>query len=201
MAYCSKACQKRHWKQHKIECLKCKDGDQAALNKKLQWRMRQFNNFYTPIIDWLVRDMYRLFNKEMNTDILFPEDGIVEIQVADLPQSAKRPRLYIKQVLVGELSKYEKEIAYSRPSLPLEPGHERVRYCLSYNYGPDKNLLSHHQFQLRVDATVRSKFKRSTKELYDENVDEHMKFINKVAKGESPKIHKVIKKILKENDG
>ena len=147
--------------------------------------------------------MYRLYNKEMDTgDILFPENTVIEIQVADLPQSAKRPRLYIKEVVVAEISNETKKAAYSRFSLP-EPGYERVRYCLVYNHGTGENeyLYSYCQFQYRVSPNDRSAFNRSSKELYSENVGEHQDFINSVSKGESPKIYKVIKQVLKEKNG
>ena len=162
--------------------------------------MNQFCDFYTPIIHRLVLDWYRLYNKEMGTgDILFPEDTVVEIEVADLPQSAKRPRLYIKKVIVGKLFEDEKEKV--RFSLP-QPGYKRVRYCLSYRYGPGENdtLYSHSQFQHRVDPAERSNFNRSSKKLYWEKTYENQDFINSVAKGESPKIYKVIKEVLKEKN-
>jgi len=197
--YCSRECQKLDWKQrHKIECGKSQDG-----SKKLAWRLDQFYNFYTPMIGKLVLDMYRFMNKEMNNDdILFPEDDIVEIQLADLPQSAKRPRLYIEQVIVGKLSEYEKEAAYSRASLP-EPGYKRVRYCLSYKTGSGENdtHFSYYQFHYGAHPAERSNFNRNTKKLYDENVGEHVSMINSVARGEKPKVYKVIKEILKENNG
>ena len=201
--YCSRECQKRDWKQHKIECRKSEDGDKAALYKKIQSRLFQFDDLYSPIINRLVLDWYRLYNKEMDTgDILFPEDTIVDIRLADLPQSAKRPRLYIKHVRIAKLTKYEIEAAFSRVSLPM-PGCERVRYCLSYSYGPGKNDIFNifHQFQSQVDSAVRSEFNRGSKQLYLENTHKHQDFINSVAKGENPKIYKVIKEILKENNG
>jgi hypothetical protein len=141
----------------------------------------------------------------MNTgDILFPENAIVEIQLADLPQSAKRPRLCIKEVVVAELSNEKMKAGYSRFSLP-EPGYDRVRYCLVYRYsrgtGENEYFYSYLQFHYRVSPNERSNFNRNTKKLYSDNVGEHQNFINSVAKGESPKIHKVIKKILKENNG
>ena len=196
--YCSRECQKLDWKQrHKIECGKFQEG-----SKKLGWRLEQFYNFYTPMIDMLVLDMYRFMNKEMNNDdVLFPEDDIVELQLADLPQSAKRPRLYIKQVIVGKLSEYEKEVC-SRASRP-EHGRKRVRYCLSYKTGSGENdtHFSYYQFQYGAPPTERSNFNRNTKELYSENVGEHRDMINSLARGENPKIYKVIKEILKENNG
>ena len=196
--YCSKECQKRHWKQHKIECLKCQDGDhQTALNKKLGWRMDQFSNFYTPLIAKLVLDMYSRHNKQFNTgDILFPENAVVELALADLPQSAKRPRLYIKQAFVAELSKYETEAAFSRASRP-EPGYECVRYCLSYSYGTgeDETFFSYYQFQLPLSAA------KQLKRIENKNVGEHLTAINSIAKGKNPKVYKVIKQVLKEKNG
>jgi hypothetical protein len=155
------------------------------------------------MIDMLVLDMYRFMNKEMNNDdVLFPEDDIVEIQLADLPQSAKRPRLYIEQVIVGKLSENEKERAYSRASRP-KPGLKRVRYCLSYKTGSGENdtHFSYYQFQYGAHPNERSKFNQNTKKLYSDNVDEHVGMINSLARGNNPKIYKVIKEILKENNG
>ena len=202
--YCSRECQKRDWKQHKIECSKSVDDGDAALYKKLQWRIEQFENFYTPIIHRLVLDLYRLYNKAMNNDdILFPENAIVEIQLADLPQSAKRPRLYIKQVLVAELSQYEMEAVYSSGNTRLEPGFAYVRHCMSYKTGSgeDDYFTKYYQFQYRVDPDERSEFKRASKKMYNENLREHQDFINSVAKGEKPKVYKVIKDVLKEKHG
>ena len=175
----------------------------TALNKKHGWRLDQFYYFYSPLIAKLVLDMYRLFNRDMNTsDILFPEDVVIEIQLADLPQSAKRPRFYIEQVLVTKLTEDGLERAFTGASLP-ETGYERVRYCLSYRFGPGENekLSSYYQFQYQVSPAERSSFNRSSKELYGENVMEHQDFINSVAKGEQPKVYKVIKQVLKEKNG
>ena len=175
----------------------------TALNKKLGWRLDQFFYFYSPLIAKLVLDMYRLFNRDMNTsDILFPEDIAIEIQLADLPQGAKRPRFYIEQVGVTKLTEDGLERAFTGASLP-ENGYERVRYCLSHRYGPGENekLSSYYQFQYQVDPAERSRFKRSTKELYDENVGEHVNAINSIAKGENPKFYKIIKQVLKEKNG
>ena len=138
----------------------------------------------------------------MNTgDISFPENAVVEIQLADLPQSAKRPHLYIKQVLVAKLSKYEMNAAYS--SNIRRSGYKNVQYCLSYRNGPgdDENFTTYYRFQYQVDTAERSEFKRASKKMYSENVDEHEAYINSVAKGENPKVYKIIKQVLKEKHG
>ena len=129
-------------------------------------------------------------------DVLFPEDVIVEIQLADLPRSAKRPRLYIKKVFLAKLSMDEVERAYSRASLP-EPGYTHVRYCLAYNYGENEYFFAHYQFHHRVGPAARSNFARSSKQLYDQNVGEHCSFMNSIAKGENPKVYKLIKGIIR----
>lgn len=159
--------------------------------------MDQFGHFYSPLIHKLVLDMHQFYNKVMDTgDVLFPEDVIVEIQLADLPRSAKRPRLYIKKVFLAKLSMDEVERAYSRASLP-EPGYTHVRYCLAYNYGENENFFSHYQFHHRVGPAERSNFARSSKQLYDQNVGEHCSFMNSIAKGENPKVYKLIKGIMR----
>ena len=138
-----------------------------------------------------------------NDDILFPEEVVVEIHVADLPQSAKRPRLCIEEVVVAEQSN-EMKAGYSRFSLP-EPGYERVRYCLVYRYsrgtGEKEYFYSYRQFHYRVSPNERSEFNRRSKNLYNENVLEHEAYINSVARGEKPKVYKIIKQVLKEKHG
>ena len=186
-----------------MECGKCEDGERAIMNKKITSRMQQFRIIYSPFIHKLVLDMFRLFNKEMDAgDVLFPADFVVDIELADLPRGTKRPRLYIKQAMIGKLSKHEIDVVYSRAK-PPEQGYECVRSCLSYNFGPGENdnISSHHQFQYRVDPDELNRLKRSTKNVYDENVDEHIHMINSMAKGESPRMYKVIKEIMKEKFG
>eukprot|EP00984_Skeletonema_dohrnii_P031701 scaffold24548_cov78-Skeletonema_dohrnii-CCMP3373.AAC.1 len=202
--YCSKECQRSDWKlSHKVECGKCENGERAIMNKRITSRMQQFGIIYSPFIHNLVLDMFRAFNKERDAgDILFPADFVVDIQLADLPRGTKRPRLYIKQVMIGKLSKYEMDVVYSRAK-PPERGSECVRSCLSYSFGPGENesLCAHSQFQYRIDPDELSRFKRSTKKMYEENVWEHSNMINSIAKGESPQIYKVIKEIMKEKCG
>eukprot|EP00984_Skeletonema_dohrnii_P003245 scaffold1075_cov100-Skeletonema_dohrnii-CCMP3373.AAC.1 len=201
--YCSKECQRSDWKlSHKAECGKCEDGERAIMNRKLSSRMDQFHNIYCPLIQKLVLDMFRAFNKEMDAgDVLFPAEFFVDIHLADLPRGTKRPRLYIKHVMLGKLSKRALDL-YSRAK-PPERGYERVRSCLSYSFGPAENdtISSHHQFHYKTGPDELSRFKRSTKKVYEENVDEHLNMINSIAKGESPKMYKVIKEIMKEKFG
>ncbi|KAK1738049.1 hypothetical protein QTG54_011343 [Skeletonema marinoi] len=171
--YCSKECQRSDWKlSHKVECGK-------------------------------LLDMFRLFNKEMNAgDVLFPAEFFVDIHLADLPRGTKRPRLYIKHAMIGKLSKRVLDVVYSRMK-PPERGYESVRYCLSYSFGPGENdnISSYRQFHYKMGPNKLRRLKRSTKNVYEENVDEHMNMINSIARGESPRMYKVIKEIMKEKFG
>ena len=173
------------------------------MNKKITARMQQFKIIYSPFIHKLVIDMFQLFNKEMDAgDVLFPAEFVVDIKLADLPRGTKRPRLYIEHVMIVKLSKLVLDAVYSRMK-PPERGYECVRSCLSYSFGPceNDNISSHHQFHYKVGPDKLRRHKRSTKNLYEENVDEHINMINSIAKGESPKMYKVIKEIMKEKFG
>jgi len=200
--YCSKECQRSDWKQHKVECRKCDDEQTAALHKKVSWRLDQFYAFYSPFIHKLVLDMYRLFNKELDAgDVLFPADTFVDIHLADLPRSAKRPRYYIKEVRVAKMlgNKFQ---AMSARTKPLERGYAYVHACLTYKYGREhESISSYSQFQYHVSSAELRRIKRSTKEAYAEKVGEHVNYINDIAKGENPRHYKIIKEILKEKLG
>eukprot|EP00985_Skeletonema_marinoi_P005984 scaffold2590_cov172-Skeletonema_marinoi.AAC.2 len=202
--YCSKECQRSDWKlSHKVECGKCEDGERVTMNTKIDSRMQQFKIIYSPFIHNLVLDMFRLFNKEMDAgDVLFPAEFFVDIHLADLPRGTKRPRLYIKHAMIGKLSKRVLDVVYSRMK-PPERGYESVRYCLSYSFGPGENdnISSYRQFHYKVGPNKLRRLKRSTKNVYEENVDEHMNMINSIARGESPRMYKVIKEIMKEKFG
>lgn len=102
----------------------------ANMNKKMIWRMQQFENIYAPFIHKLVLDFYRLFNKELESgDDLFPVDSYVDIELAELPRGTKRPRLYIKRIFFRKLSERE-ELGY-KGAKTSKRGWTCVRYCLS----------------------------------------------------------------------
>ncbi len=145
--------------------------------------------------------MFRLFNKELNAgDVLFPANSFADIRLADLPRSAKRPRFYIKEARFAQMPKDKFDAVYAN-SAPLEKGYTYVRFCLTYHYGPREEedcVCSHAQFQYQVTPAELRQIKRGTKKLYLENVNEHVTFINGIAKGESPTQYKIIKNILNE---
>jgi hypothetical protein len=62
-------------------------------------------------------------------------------------------------------------------------------------------LSSYFQFQYQIVPEELRRLKRSKKEVYEENVNEHMNTINIIAKGDAPQIYKVIKECLKEKLG
>lgn len=211
--YCSKDCQKRHWKLiHKVECARAsRKGRTAAVVTKMKWRMKQFGDIYAPFLHNLVLDVYRICNKELDSgDVLFPADCLVDIQLADLPGSAKRPRLYIKRVYVRKLSEREEQLdeqlAYVGTIKAPEQGWACVRYCLSYDFGRedvfrrDDVMSTHFQFNSRIGPEELGRLKRRKKEVYKEKVDGHQNIINSIARGESPKIYRVIKECLQDKN-
>ena len=199
--YCSKECQISDWKRgHKAECRKCESGSEADVNSRIFSRMREFRKIYAPYVDNLILDMYRLFNKELNAgDVLFPEDFIVDIELADQPRKMKRPRLYVKKVMVGKVTEHEKEAIFSRFQ-SIEKEHDcAVRFCFRYKKGENSNdVAMFNQFIYEVGQKQLDKLKRSSKKKYEENVSEHRNEINCIARGERPEVYKVIKKIMKE---
>lgn len=173
--------------------------ERAVINRKVSSRLDKFSSFFEPYIHHLVLDTYRFFYKVMDAgNILFPADLAVCVKLADLPRGTKRPRLYITNTFVAELSEKEKQ-QYVRGK-PLERGYQYARYFLEYEAHSCENgtISSHYRFQYRVDHHELGRLKRTPKKVYEENVLEHQGAINGVARGENQQFYKIIKKILKE---
>ena len=89
--YCSRECQKSHWKIHKSTCL-----DNQKLGKKEENKlvriMIKFRLFYAPLLDCIVLFRYALYNIATKGRGR-PKNHIVEIRLSSLPDSMRRSRL------------------------------------------------------------------------------------------------------------
>jgi len=93
--YCSRDCQKKHWKQHKTTCYEHSDEMTIAVDKLVR-RLDRFSNLFAPMLSMLLvakHGLYRMENKRAT-----PRTHAMMVHVSDLPDDAKKPRLRIDKV-------------------------------------------------------------------------------------------------------
>eukprot|EP00984_Skeletonema_dohrnii_P001845 scaffold613_cov140-Skeletonema_dohrnii-CCMP3373.AAC.2 len=129
-SYCSRDCQVKHWKQHKIRCKKFSDEQKQAYGK-IPGRVRRFDAYYAPIVSKILAiqmALLKLENENAN-----PTTHFVMLPMSELPQDASRPRLKIAKAEAMPMSdlpaQYRQHIEFGLSQYP--PG----TYVIPYIWG------------------------------------------------------------------
>ena len=199
--YCSKECQKAHYKVHKADCKRSSKETDINETVKLQKRLERFKNFYGPMVHIVVSRRCELFNMEMNRgNAPFPTTHAVIVHLEDLPESAKKPRLRLGKIEV---------------KLASEAGVKENADKLRSHYPTWANMIT-FVFQYHTKFTeawresltlinitpyipVRAYIGNKIGEVYSTKSEslaallEWIKAVNDTAKGERPDLYKSIK--------
>lgn len=210
--YCSKECQKSHWKKHKPHCNATSNEDMKE-NIKVQRRIERFKNFYGPMIHCAVSVRYELYNIEMKRgDASFPRNHAILVHLLDLPDTTKKPRLCIGNIEVKLMS----ELGLNENADKLRSRYSRddnmITFVFVYEFPKVVNSLTPCKIQ-GIDAidvlwenrgkltlinvtpylgNPTEAFRRSKEETLA-NLMPVVQAINATAKGGRPDLYKAIK--------
>jgi len=204
--YCSRECQKAHWKDHKEFCQVNSCTEDSAHYKKTMRKLKRFQGMYYPLIELMIHLRFALRAKELNIDLDdIPNTHTMHLILGDIPDDitdAKKPRMMIKHlepVAVADMSEKSRvKFEESRKKLKSE-GHV-VCYTFVYPCFEAGKCYSWSQSCLHSRDPFYY-FRRYDKLEMLEKIVWLTQGINGMAKGTRPDLYKEVKRFLKEDGG
>lgn len=204
--YCSRECQKAHWKDHKTFCQMHSCDEDAKFFKTTLRKLKKFQGLYYPLIELMIHLRFALLSKELNVDLdSIPSTHIVYMHLADIPadnKDAKRPRICISGLEPKTISDLEEDsrnkILKTRDRLK-DQGHV-VSYTFVYPCFEVGKCYKSSQYCLHSRDPFYY-FRRYDKLEILQKVTWLIQGINGMAKGQRPDIYTIVKKFMKEDGG
>lgn len=204
--YCSRECQKAHWKRHKEFCKMNSCTEDSAHFKMTLRKMKKFKGMYYPLIELMIHLRFALLAKELDVDLdSIPGTHTMHLVLADIPDDmvdAKKPRIIIKNlepVPIAALSEKARKEFIEKCDRLLKEGHV-VNYSFVYPCFDAGKCYSWSQSCLHSRDPF-FYFRRYDKLEMLEKILWLTQGINGMAKGIRPDLYKEVKRFLKEDGG
>lgn len=194
--YCSRKCQKKHWKQHKKRCPKF-DDEQKQRYGKIPGRLSRFNGYFAPLVSKILVVKFALLKLEDNAAT--PNTHVVVLNLSELPDDAKKPRLRLDNVGTWAMSElpaqYKSHIEHGLSQYPR--GMFVIPYIWSVNFDGGRYMgpgMSAFEANPLLDARM-----PKTGAMLAMEGNAWMKAVNDIAEGTRPDLFCAIKEKIKRN--
>jgi len=194
--YCSRKCQKKHWKEHKKRCPKY-DDEQKKNYAKIPGRLARFNGYFAPIVSKILVVKFALLKLENNAAT--SKTHLVVLNLSELPDDVKKPRLRLDNVGTLEISKlpaqYKSHIEHGlssyHPGVFVIPYIWAVHFSGGVHMGPGMSAFE-------ANPLLNDRMPKTRAMLTMEG-NAWMKTMNDIAEGARPDLFSAMKEKIKRN--
>jgi len=195
VTYCSRDCQKAHWKQHKKRCIKYEDEQKKAYGR-IPGRLHRFHGYFAPILNKVLILKFALLKLE-NKAATF-NTHIVTLHFSELPQEAKKPRLRLDDsgtLALAELPvQYRNHIEHGMRQYPR--GTSVISYITQVKFPGGSHM---GPGMMAFDYDPLKGIPHNTREMLTLEGNGWIQLINEVAEGKRRDLFRAIKKKVKRN--
>ena len=206
IVYCSKECQKAHWKDHKEFCQQNSCSADCAYVQRAQRKMEKFQALYYPLIELMIHLRLALLARELDLDLdTIQNTHTINLYLADVPDEfadANKPKIMIKhmQPLTFAQCDPNSRLDFEKTRGAILHQGFVVSYTFVYPCIETGQLYSNQQ------SCIHSRdpfyyFRRYNKLEMLQKIMWLTQGINGMAKGTRPDIYKEVKRFLKEDGG
>jgi len=204
--YCSRECQKAHWKEHKEFCKANRCSEDNAHYKKSLRKMKKFQAWYYPLIELMIHLRFALLAKELDVDLdTIQNTHTINLVLADIPDdntNATKPRITVRNmspVAFADLAETDRlQFEETRGDL-MDQGFV-VSYTFVYPCLDVGTCYTWKQSCLHSRDPFYY-FRRYDKKEMLQKIIWLTEGINGMAKGTRPDIYNEVKSFLKEDGG
>jgi len=204
--YCSRECQKAHWKDHKEFCQANRCTEENSHFKKALRNMKKFQGLYYPLIELMIHLRLALLAKELDLDLdTIQNTHTINLILSDIPEDmtdAKKPRIMVRHL---ETKAFADLLETDRLSFEETRGEIMDQgFVVSYTFVyPCLDVGTCYSWK---QSCIHSRdpfyyFRRYDKREMLQKIIWLTEGINGMAKGTRPDIYKEVKRFLKEDGG